>query len=73
MSAIGAKIAALEGEIAELQVWCRDANTPEERKDRLLEAIIAKENRLTELLKSGNVIDCDLLIKLYFPSGTNST
>lgn len=60
MSSLDERIAKLEAGIKELEAERRAATTPDERKD-LLEAITAKQNTLTELIRtSGNCADRDL-------------
>jgi hypothetical protein len=61
MSSREEQIAKLEAQIEALEAERRAATTPDERKDLLLEAIIAKQNTLTELIRtSGNCADRDL-------------
>jgi hypothetical protein len=63
MSSRDERIAKLEADIEALEAERRAATTPEERKDRLLDAITAKENRLTELMKApGNYTARDSLL-----------
>jgi hypothetical protein len=63
MSSRDERIAKLEADIEALEAERRAATTPEERKDRLLDAIIAKQNTLTELMRaSGNCTDRDFIL-----------
>ena len=62
MSSHDEEIAEMKVDIKALEAERRAATT-EERKDRLLDAITAKEGRLTELMRaSGNCTDRDFIL-----------
>jgi hypothetical protein len=68
MSSRDERIAKLEADIEALEAERRAATTPEARKDRLLDAITAKEGRLTELMRaSGNCTDYRDFTSFYVP------